>query len=277
MTSMPVIRGETRRGLRLLPGLRADQATLVGVTAAVAWAAWHLACPLAARCALISVTGLLGGGAAFFRWPPGPDGERLVAWLPRWARFFARPRRLVGPRVPGWDSVQAIGIDGQVHTPGRRAVILECSGTGGGLGGDAPQRAWRQLLHGVRAPFQLVTESRWAGAPDRPRRWRPLGAESGVPVAVAAEYAAHWTRLVAERRVVVRRSRLVLTAPAGAAAKAQLEADAAVARSALAGTGVVTRVVPGPEAVDLLHRGAGAAAPVGPLPPPGGWSVRRDA
>ncbi len=272
---MPVIRGETHRGLRLLPGMRADQATLVAATAAITWAAWHLDWPRPARWAVMTAIALAGGGLAFFRWPPGPHGEALSVWVSRWARFLARPRRLVGARVPGWDAVQALGADGLVHTPGRQAVIMECSGTGSGLAGDAGQRAWRQLLHGVRAPLELVTEGRWADALDAPARWGTRTAETGVPADVAAEYAAHWTRLVAEHRVVVRRSLLVVTAPAGVAARAQLDADVDVVRSALGAIGVVARTIAGPEAVELLHRAGGAAEAVGPLPPPGGWSVRR--
>ena len=272
---MPVIRGETRRGLRLLPGVRAEQAMLLGQAAAVGGAEWHLPWSVPARVVLLATTGISGGAAAFWRWPRGPEGETLTAWLPRWLRYLVRPRRLVGPRVAGWDGVEAIGVGGELTTGSGRAVVMECTGPGGTLLNAPCQGAWRQLLHGVRAPLQVVTECRWPDETDRPLRWRAPAAAGTGPANLRAAYANHWTELLASRRLVVRQSFLVLTAGPGPDVAARLEADRSVAVAALAALNVTPRALRGPEVVALLHRMAGAAAASGPLPAIGRWSVRK--
>lgn len=272
---MPVIRGETRRGLRVLPGLRADQAMVVGVAAAVTWGEWHVHWASPLRLALMTLTAAAGAGVALLRWPFGPQGETLAVWLPRWLRYAARPRRLAGPRVPGWDGVQAIWPNGEVRTPAGTALVLECAGADGARAAVPAQRGWRELLHGVSAPFQVLVDCRWPDPQAGPASWRRAGPET--PKMLASAYAAHWDELVAQRRVVVRRQYLVLTAPSGPETRARLDAAVGLATEALAAAGVVPRVLAGAEVVALLHQMGGAAGTLGPLDGAGVWSVRADA
>ena len=273
---MPVIRGETRRGTRLWPGLVADQARWLLVTAAVVWGEWHLTWPPTGRVALMLPTAVAGAAYALVRWPPGPQGERISAWLPRWWRFVLRPRAIAGRAVPGWDGVRAVRPDGVIRIPAGWAMVLECQGDGETVGGDGVQRAWRQILHGVEGPFQLVSESRWPASAERPPRWDPAAAPEGLRQ-IATAYGQHWQRLVEERRAVVRRSFLVLTAAATPDAAARLTAQGAVATAAAAGLGVRLRALGGPEVVEVLRTAAGAAEGAGPLTAPGVWVVRHGA
>jgi len=199
--------GETARGLRLLPALTAGQALGLLGTAGAAWAAWAAPDPGVVRLGLCATTTVLGLAYTVGRWPLHAEGERLAVWLPRLVRYLLRPRVRAGAAVPGWEGLQDLRGDRFRHDQGW-ACVLECTGTDLGLGGPevatAAQVAYREVLHALARPLQVVGVSRWLRADDRPAVWDPAAAPPGL-ISLAQTYATHWDCLVAERRAVVRR------------------------------------------------------------------------
>lgn len=210
---MATIQGDTGRGLRLLPTLTAGQALGLLGTAGTVWAEWSMHGPEVARMGLGAIIAVAGLAYTVGRWPLSSDGERLAAWLPRVVRYLLRPRIRVGSTVRGWDGLQEIRGDRFRHEHGW-AVVLECAGSDFGLGGPevaaAAQVAYRELLHALDAPLQVVGTARWVQAVDRPAAWDPALAPPGL-ASLAEAYAVHWDGLVAARRAVVRRCLFVLS------------------------------------------------------------------
>jgi hypothetical protein len=279
---VPTIYGETGRGLRLLPALTAGQALGLLVTGAWVWAVLrsHLAAPLRLPAAL--AVGGAGAAYAVGRWPPGPRGERVAVWLPRLLGHALRPRRLAGAGVPGWEGLRELR-GRYVRHDGGWSVVLDCAGGDFGLRGEAAEEAaraaYRELLHALESPLQVVGITRSLEAADRPLAWDPERVPRHL-APVAAAYCGYWQELVAARRGVVRRTLLVLSVPGrwpdpppGLAA-----AEAAVLHCG-ARLGLPVRRVAGRELLELLRACAGAWDTRAPATDAFAWRVgfRRDA
>gem|GEM_PF-3726505 len=273
---MPTIQGDTGRGTRLLPSLTAGQALGLLATAAAGWlsCSGHGAAVL--RLGRTLPVAVCGTAFTIGRWPPGADGERLAVWLPRLLRYALRPNVRSGARVPGWEGLRDIRQDGIRHDTGW-AIVLECTGSGYVLRGPealaAAQVAYRELLHALEAPMQIVGIARWIRASDRPPLWEPDRAPAGLAL-IAEAYDAYWERLVQDRRGVVRRSLFVLSMPRAAGAQhAHAGAlEAAVLRFADR-LGLSVRRLRGPDLARLLLEAAGASDAGGPIPWAGNYRV----
>lgn len=260
---MPTIPAETRRGLRLLPGLTAGQAFGLLATAAAVRSVW--AVPLAGplRVVAAGAVGLAGVAYSAGRWPPGPAGERLAAWLPRLARYVLGPRRRAGEAMVGWGGLQELGDVGLRHA-GRWATVVACSGTDclarGPEAAAAAQVAYRELLQSAEAPLQVVGASRRPLPAECPHCWDPAGAPPALRE-IARWYRGHWAGMVDDQRLVVR-SCLFLLPTADVALPAALE------RFALR-IGWQARPVRGPELVALLLASGGSGAVAAVVAHPG--------
>jgi hypothetical protein len=276
--AVPVIYGETARGTRLLPQLTAGQGLGLLGTGALSWILSHLQAAPAVRIAAAAAAACGGTAYVVGRWPPGPSGQRLAAWLPRLVRHALRRRALHGVAVPGWDGLVEVTARYLRHREGW-ASVFECAGGDAGLRGEgaveAARAAYRELLHSLDAPLEVVGISRYVGEEDRPWAWGATPAP-GALSRVAQMYADYWREVVAARRAVVRRVLLVLTAPGpGARLPAQLGAAEAMLVHAGTRLGLVLRPVVGRELGALLRSCGGAWDPT-PADPAeqAAWRVR---
>lgn len=260
---MPTIPGETARGTRLLPAVTAGQALGLLATAALTrWAAsGHSALIVRAVRALPVCVG--GLAYVFGRWPWGVSGERLAVWLPRVVRYGLTARTRRGGELAGWEGLHELRPEGLWHDRGG-AIVLECTvgaqGLTDGEGQAAAQVAYREFLHSLEAPLQVVGTARWIREEDLPPLWDGSRAPGGLEGVVRA-YHEHWGQLVATRAAVVRRSLLVLSVPgprARSAAATALVREAAALRF-LRRMGLEARRVRGDDLARLVLEAAGAA------------------
>lgn len=265
---MPIIYGETARGVRLVPALSGQQALELLATGAIAWFSSRVPAPGWFR--LVAATLIILSGFAFtvVRWPFGPSGERLATWARRVAAYVHSRRRLAGTSVPGWDGVHDI-CQGRIHHAAGWAAVMEWSGgdpTLRGVGStEAAQGIYRELLHALPGSLQVIGLVRGITPADRPPAWQPETARPALAVAARA-YADHWEALVQTHTLTVRRTLLVVTVPGWPReAFPQLDvAMTAVAQCAVR-LGLSVRRVQGAELTALL-RAEAAAVDVRPGP-----------
>lgn len=260
---MPTVPAETRRGMRLLPGLTAGQTLGLLATVAAVRAVWAVPLVGPLRVAAAGTVALAGAAYSAGRWPPGPDGERLAAWLPRLSRYVLHPRRRAGQALVGWGGLQELGEAGLRHAGGWVTAVACCGPdwlARGPEAGAAAQVAYRELLQAAEAPLQVVGASRRPQPAECPSCWDPAVAPPALR-AIAGWYRGHWGDLVADQRLVVRTCLFLLPAGDGAL-------PAALERFALR-LGWEARSVRGPELVALLLASGGSGAAVAAAAQPG--------
>ncbi len=273
---MATIQGDTGRGMHLFSTITAGQALGLLATAAVGCTIWSLCASMPLRLALSLPAATFGGVYTVGRWPPGPDGERMAVWLPRLLRYWLRPRVRFGAQMPGWEGLCDVREEWLRHDSGW-AVVVECTGTDCVARGPeavaAAQVAYRELLHALEAPLQVVGIARWLRAADRPPLWDPLVAPSGL-VPIAEAYSAYWADLVRARRCVARRCLFVLSTRATSGLRrCDAEAlQAAMSRFA-SRLGLSARRIRGAALARLLLESAGASDTTGGAPSTPGYRV----
>ncbi len=273
---MPQIPGATGRGLRVLPWLGLGQAVGVLVSAGAGLGLLRAQWPWGMRLAAAAFIACGGVALSVGVWPPGPDGEPLGRWLVRLGRYALR-RRGLGGEGRGWPGRLDIAGPYLVHQRGC-AAILECGGSDPALGGEGAWEAaaagYREFLHALEQPLQIVLASRWLREADRPHFYATALAPAGM-AGVASAYAAHWTAAVASRRWVVRQVLLVPSAPGrNAAGRADVEATVACVHRLALRLGLRCRRLGGDELVHGWREWTGDACP-GPVPDGRpGWRVR---
>ena len=259
--AVPIIYGETQREIRVLPSLSARQLAELLATGAAAWLCLRM--PATSWCRYTAGAAVAAAGTLYatLRWPPGPHGERLAVWLRTAARYALSPRTLAGAAIPGWDGLREIRRGRIRHSSGWSAV-LECRGGDPALGGEgaaeAAQAIFRELLHSLPGPLQIVGLVRAVTETDRPAAWDPRPAVD--PLASAAQaYAEHWAGLVRTRAASVRHSLVVVTV-GGPAAVALPRLDVAVSAvtQCAARLGLGARRITGAELTVLLRAESGA-------------------
>lgn len=273
---MPVIPGATGRGLRVLPRLGLGQAVGILVTIVADLVVVRSGLSWGMRLAVAAFTTGAGLTVSVGAWPPGSHGEPAVRWLARLAAYALRGRRL----RKGWrDWLGPMEVTGPYLVHRRScAAVVECAGVDPALGGDeawaAVAAAYREFLHALGQPLQVVLVSRWLREADRPSCYQPVLAPTGM-ADVAAAYAAHWGDLVATRRWVVRQVLLVPSAPGwSGGARADIEATVACVQRLATRLGLEWRRLAGDELVCRWREWTGDPCP-GPRPEgQPGWRVR---
>ncbi len=281
VSRVATIRGETDRGLRVLPGVDVGQAALLALTAALAWVLWRLRLPVPARAALMTLTGVLGATLALARWPPGARGQRVTVWLWHGARFAAHPRLLRGAAVAGRAGIEALTPAG-LRRDDQDCRVLFCEGrdhAAQGMGAlEAAQAAYLEFLHGADGLVQVVSLSTWLTEADCPVAWEPATAPAELRV-VAASYRAYWREAVAGR--LLRRTCAAVLAPppaplaSAAGGRAAAETEAAF-RAATERMGLAPEAVSPGELARRLRVLLGAAPSAGAPPEAGFWRVERE-
>ncbi len=275
--AMPLIPGATGRGLRVLPRLGLGQAVGVLATAVVCFAMWHAPVPRVVRLPGLAAVAGAGMLLSIGSWPPGPQGEAVVRWLGRLAAYGWRRQARAGTGGGRWcGPVDMVGP--YLLHPGGCAAVLESGGLDPALGGDdawvAAVAGYRELLHALERPLQVVVVSRWLRDADRPTHYRTERVPAGL-AEVAATYASHWGGLVAARCWVVRRVLLVASAPGrGADAQADIEATVACVQRLAARLGFGCRRLTGDELVAAWREWTGDVCPGARVDGQAGWRVR---
>ena len=219
---MATIRGATARGLRVTPSLDIGQAATLGLGGLLAWAAIRAHWPVPLRGLGAAGSGAAALLAAVGRWPPGPLGERLPVWAARLVRHALAARDMAaGGYARRWGA-RAVGA-GWIAAPWGRLRVWVCDGADfasrASGSREAAETAFREFLHALDGPLQVVVSTRFIEAEDRPRTWDPERSPPEIRDAAAA-FAEHWAALVASRRVSLRTYLTVLRVDAAAGADA---------------------------------------------------------
>jgi hypothetical protein len=276
---LPTIRADTDRGLRVLPGLDARQAGMLGATAAGCWFLLHLGVPPVPRAILALGAAVVGGGLVLGRWPLDTTGEPAGVWLWRWLRYVAQPRRRHGAAVGERLGVAALrtGVDPGRRRPGSLFVCEARDHAAGGIQSlTAAQAAYLEFLQALDGPVQMVLASRRLTEVDRPAAWDPEGAPDPLG-RVAASYARHWTTAISGR--LLQRSVLMALAPSRDPAAPPLPRAvpdaAALWHSTAARLDIATAPIPADRWPMWWRAFLGAEETPSPWPPAGFWAVTR--